>query len=236
MRDTPEHQCRQGRRCKARVRDAEGVFHGAGVERPDSLCRSCEGAAFDAIRCLADDYGQLCGARTEERSPTQGPKVSGGGQAPIPIPLGVDALMCAIDDETLRWAVRLTQGDPVPAHAGMRVQRCVAILAANLGTLVDTPLRTLPALLPHPDGGDYAGLEQMDGVDAVLRLASFHYRAEKVLGLESPKTNWLRESCHMCGRATLASDLGSATITCKSCHNVWDQDEFARLNNPLVAA
>lgn len=235
-RSGPEHQCRQDRRCKARVRDDAGEFHGAGVERPDTLCRACETNAFNAIRELAGDYRELAGARTEERSRISGPKVSGSSERSIPIPLAVDTLMEEIDSETLRWTLRITRGDPLPATPQPRVHACLTVICTNLGTLVDLPLQIVTAFFPHPDGGDYDGRLELDGVDAVLRLAALHHRAEKILGAEEPKTNWLRETCHVCGRATLASDLSTATITCKTCRNVWDQDEFARLNNPLAAA
>ncbi|MFE7799030.1 hypothetical protein [Nocardia sp. NPDC057440] len=235
-RDTPEHQCRQGRRCKARIKDDAGEFHGAGVDRPDSLCKPCEEHAFAAIRSLRSDYLMLTIARTRTSSTVSGPKVSGSGERPIPIPLPVDTLMTAIDNEATRWALRITRGDSLDPHPARQVLECLKIVCANLGTLVDLPEQVVAAYFPYPFGGDWDGRLELDGVDAVLRLASFHYRAEKILGLEQPRANWLRESCHVCGRATLVSDLGAATITCKSCQNVWDQDEFARLNNPLVAA
>lgn len=226
----PEHQCRQGRKCKARVRDAEGKYHGDGVERPGSLCRPCEREAFESIGYLRDDYGLLAAARTEERSKVSGPKVSGSSERPIPIPLGIDTLMSDIDAEATRWAVRITRGDPIPDTGAL------TLLCANLGTLVDLPMQLVTVWRPHPDGGDDVTTTTMDGVDAVLRLARLHVRAETVLGLEEPRTEWLRETCHVCGHRTLASVLSDATITCKSCRNVWDQDEFARLNNPLAVA
>lgn len=225
---SPEHQCRQGKKCKARIRSSEGEFHGAGVERPSTLCCACEAVAFEAIRQLRHDYNALFAARSEERSRVSGPKVTGSSERPIPIPLGVDTLMSLIDEETLRWAVRITRGDPIPETG------CITLLCANLGTLIDLPPHPVTVWIPHPDGGDNVGQIVLDGVDAVLRLAELHHRAQKVLGLEEPKMNWLRESCHVCGLASLASDLSTATITCKTCRNVWDQDEFARLNNPLL--
>lgn len=235
-RDNPEHECRQRGGCKARFREPGGEFYGAGVERPNSLCRPCEEAAFAAIRSLRGDYLMLTIARTRIRSAVSGPKVSGSSERSIPIPLPVDTLMTAIDNEATRWALRITRGDPLDPHSARQVLECLKIVCANLGTLVDFPEQVVTAYFPYPFGGDWDGRLELDGVDAVLRLADFHHRAEKVLGLEQPKTNWLRETCHVCGLASLVSDMSMATITCKACRNVWDQDEFARLNNPLVAA
>lgn len=220
----PEHSCRQGRRCKARVRDAEGKWHGVGVERPDSLCRSCEEHAFDEIRKLEDDYYALGDARTEQRSKVSGPYVTGTAERPIPIPLGIDTLMTEIVEETTRWARRLPgTGDDFD------------VITSSLGTLVDLPPQRITVWVPHPDGGDDIGEEVLDGVDAVLRLARLHERAVNALGL-TDATPWLAEHCHVCGLRALTANMQHATIHCRSCRNVWDQDEFARLNNPLVAA
>lgn len=232
----PEHTCRQGRRCKARVRDAEGKWHGAGIERPDGLCHSCESHLFKAIGELGNDYAMLADERTAERSAVMGPKVSGSSERPIPISLTVDTLMTEIDDETMRWAIRITKGEPLPTHPVLRVRRATAILSANLGTLVDMPTQVVPAWFPYPDGGDWDGRMELDGVDAVIRLARLHDRAVSVLGLEETKYEWLREPCHVCGHQTVAASLEEPLVKCRNCHNCWDQDEFARLNNPLVAA
>lgn len=226
----PEHECRQGRRCKSRVKNDEGEFRGAGVERPGSLCRPCEDAAFEAIRQLGDDYGQLQYARTDKRVTGSAPRVSGSMERPIPIQVAPDALMEEIDDEALRWTLRITHGDDLPSDARSRVRRCIAILGANLGTLVDLPMQVVTAWFPYADGGDWDGRVELDGVDAVLRLARLHERAVNMLGLDEAKLMWLRESCHVCGLAALTMDPQGELITCRSCRNVWHQKEFARLN------
>lgn len=224
------HRCRQGRRCKARERDDAGEYHGAGVERPDSLCRPCEEHAFADIRQLSDDYDLLYAARTEQRSQLSGQKVSGSTDLPIPIPLAVDTLMSQIGEEALRWAIRLPNDDPSGVGA------CLAVICSNLGTLVDLPPQQVTVWIPHPDGGDSTGRTVFDGVDAVLRLSGLHHRSITVLCLEKPKDQTLHESCHVCGRAMLTASVRTNLITCRGCHNVWDQDQFASLNNPLVAA
>lgn len=236
----PEHECRNGRRCKSRTRDDEGEWHGAGVEDAGKLCQPCEGSAFDAIRALGHDYLALQDAILEPRGRIDGPKVMGSSERKIPIPLDVDTLMSEIDDEALRWTVRITRGDALPGTPHERVSRCVSILSANLGTLIDLPAQTVTAWFPHPDGGDWDGRLVLDGVDAVLRLAKLHHRAQSVLGLVET-TTWLAESCHVCGLRTLtiASDgdqPDDSLVSCRSCKNVWSQAQFARLNNPLVAS
>lgn len=225
--ENPEHECRQASKCKGRLRDAAGKWHAAGVEDANTLCRPCEEHAFGGIRSLGHDYGLLIPARTELRSAVSGPKVSGTGERPIPIRLGPDTLISEIDDETTRWAVRLTRGEPV--------DNMFTVLTSNLGTLIGLPAQPVTVWKPLPDGGDDVETVVLDGVDAVLRLSRLHHRAMVVLGLIET-TTWLTEACHMCGLRTLTMSIEHSLISCRSCRNVWDQDEFARLNNPMVAA
>ena len=230
------HQCRQGTRCKARLRADDGRWYGADVDRPDRLCTHCETSAFKGIDQLWDDYQALEAAVHEPRGRIDGEKVRKTADRKIPIPLDVDTLMAAIDDETLRWAVRITRGDPLPNHARDRVRACVAILRAHTGTLVDLPPQRVAVWMAHPEGGDYDGLAVFDGVDAVLRLSGLHDRARTILGLTERKVERLRDDyCHVCGLASLSMEIETGIIKCRECRNCWSQDEFARLNNPLMA-
>lgn len=221
----PTHLCRQGSRCKARVKDSEGKFHGAGVERPDSLCRPCEESAFADIRELGNDRVMLLAAVTEERSRLSGPKVSGSSELQVPINVSADALATAIVEESARWARRLPgEGDEL------------TLICSQLGTLVDLPPQEVTLWVPHPDGGDGWKRSVKDGVDAVLDLAALHHRAVKLLDLGPERDQVLPEPCHVCGWLGVTSSIKTQLVTCHRCHNVWHQDEFARLNNPLVAA
>ncbi|MGI5223041.1 hypothetical protein [Nocardia sp. CA-290969] len=192
---------------------------------------------FAAIGELGSDFDRLIPERVAvQRATAGGPKVSGSSERPCPISLAADTLMTDIDDETMRWALRITKGDPLPTDQQQRVHRCVAILGANLGTLVDMPKRTVPHWFPYPDGGDWDGRMELDGVDAALRLARLHDRAVSVLGLAETKYEWLREPCHVCGHKTVTASLEEPLVKCRHCLNVWHQDEFTRLNNPLAVA
>ncbi|WP_159840189.1 hypothetical protein [Nocardia sp. CY41] len=221
-----EHECRQGRRCKARVRDSEGQFRGNGVERPDALCRPCEESAFEAIRCLDDDYGELAAARGEQNSTVSGPKVSGSSELPVPISLAVDTLMTEISEEAARWARRLPGDDPY------QVADCLTKICANLGTIVDMPPRQFTIWSPHPDGGDGMTTTVFDGVDGVLRLSRLHYRAQQVLGIVET-TTFLPDPCPHCARKALAASKDQERVTCKGCRIVWDKSHFALLSNVL---
>ncbi|WP_330253119.1 hypothetical protein OG874_00440 [Nocardia sp. NBC_00565] len=225
-RENPEHQCRQGRRCKARLRDTEGEFHGMGVERPNSLCRPCEECAFDAIRELDTDYGLLSAEFAEERSIAPDPKVSGSSELPIPIPLGIDTLMTEISEEAARWARRLPGEDPY------YVGECLTKICSNLGTIVDMPPRQFTIWAPHPDGGDGFTTTILDGVDGILGLADLHRRAQIILGIVET-TTYLRDPCPHCARKALAVSKDQERVTCKGCRIVWDKQHFALLSNVL---
>ncbi|WP_280265360.1 hypothetical protein [Nocardia wallacei] len=225
MNQTLEHECRQGRRCKARVRADDGSWHGTGVERAGTLCRPCEEHAFADIRQLRDDWLLLAAARTDQTHTAGGPKVTRSAELPVPIRLAVDTLLALITEEAYRWAQRLPGEDDD-----------LTVIITHLGTLADLPAQTVTVWIPHPDGGDDIGETVMDGVDAVLRLSALHRRAVRVLGLDEAKDNRLREACHVCGLHTLSASVRTNLIRCHACRNVWDQDEFARLNNPMVAA
>ncbi|CAM3952494.1 hypothetical protein NONI108955_01135 [Nocardia ninae] len=227
--DEPIHECRQGVRCKSRIRDDEGCWHGSGVERPDALCRSCEEAAFASIRQLYDDWLLLEAAKLQPPPKDRAPKVTHSTPYSIPIRLDIDTIQSGIEDETLTWARILTRGDPVPTQRQKCVQKCVTIVAANLGTLVDQPWRRRWRMAPRADGGDELIHVGVDGVDAVLSLSDLHRRAREVLGLNETRI-WLPDPCHLCGVKALTSSPDQQTVTCQACRASWAKEEFARLN------
>lgn len=172
----------------------------------------------------------------------------------IPIPLDIDTLRTAIDNELQRWHNRLTGCDPVPVNPRACVQQCHRIVCSRLGTLVDLPVAEYTVNVPLHDGGDDLERWEMDGVDAVLRLAELHRRTETVLGV-ADVVQWMRQKCHVCGLKALVLTIAPPTqgvtdgagrkvdpppaddmVKCRSCHNAWTYEQFVRLNDPLVAA
>ncbi|WP_378736014.1 hypothetical protein [Nocardia brasiliensis] len=225
----PTHECRQGARCKSRIRDDEGHWHGGGVERADTLCRRCEQAAFEAIRQLYDDWLLLEAAKLQPRPKDRAPKVTHSTLYSLPIRLDIDTIQSAIEDETLAWATTLTRGDPVPSSRQECVHKCVSILSTGLGTLVDLPRRRRWRWTPLADGGDDLIHVGRDGVDAVLSLADLHRRSREILGLNETRI-WLPDPCHVCGVKALTSSPDQQQVTCQACRAVWAKEEFARLN------
>ncbi len=228
-----DHRCRQGARCRARVRDGD-EFVGAGIERP-GLCRACEESAFASIARLADDYVALDGSLSEPRDGAeQGPYVRRSSEYGVPIRLDCDVLGTAIVTELIRWTRAVGFDEDLPGKTADCVRKCVSLLLTRLGTLVDLPVRRRPELMPHPQGGDYLGAVEMDGVDAVLRLAELHRDAQRALGVSETRT-LLSDPCPAagCGRRTLAASPDQQTVTCLHCRTTWPKEHFALLGNVL---
>lgn len=229
--NSPNHKCRRGTRCKTRTRTADGKVHGGGIERP-GLCDPCEDTAFTAINELASDWDRLDNSLSAVSSGGV-PQIGGTNAYPVPIRLDVESIRAAIETEVIRWARVVTRGNiELPAHIGRCVTRCVATLRTHTGTLIDQPTRTYTDLEPLPDGGDRIIRVDLDGVDAVLRLADLHKRAVRAVG-ETDTRVWLPDPCPHCGRKTLAPSKDQSRVSCHSCRIVWDSDHFALLSNVL---
>ncbi|MBF6064952.1 hypothetical protein IU494_30360 [Nocardia terpenica] len=222
----PVHRCRQRRRCVARIRDDDDRWHGVGTDRPESLCRGCQQAAFTAIRQLYDDRCRLEAAKLAPPPRDRAPKVTRSGLSTVPIRLDIDTVQSAIEDETLTWANTLSRGEPLPRSRRDCVRRCVAILSSGLGTLIDLPRRPKWRMRPRPDGGDDL---VRTGLDAVLGLAELHRYTQNTLGLTDTRI-WLPDPCHVCGVKALTCSHDQEVVTCQACRSVWGKEEFARLN------
>lgn len=223
-----EHECRRDRRCKTRTRDAEGAWHGGGVETP-GLCQACEGGAFDSIRQLREDWVALDAALGDKLK--RGiPQYGGSNEMPSPLNLGAAVLSADLETEALRWyrAVATEADDELPWHYLTAVDRALTVICTRLGTLIDKPRKRYAVLLPLPFGGDHEGAQEWDGVDGVLRLAQLHHDAQKVLGTTETRI-WLPDPCHVCGVKSLAVSRDQQTIRCRGCRNVWDAHQFAAL-------
>ena len=232
MTDTAEHECRRAGKCAARVRGDDGTMHGHGVERAGTLCKPCEQHAFTAIAALADDWSALAKLMTAGAPRSSVPRYGGTGDRPIPIPLGVDALMNQIETETLRWARIVAPDATIPSPSRECVRRCVAILGSRTGTLVDLPAREIVEWVPHPDGGDDTTTTKRDGVDAVLYLARLHQRAEAVTGTAGTRI-WLPDPCPRCGRKALSPSKDQERVSCQACRQVWAANQFVFLGTVL---
>lgn len=226
------HLCRQESRCSSRHRGKDNEWVPAGTEKPNSLCRPCEESAFDALGELHIDWRRLYLSLTEPHASPIQSKVSKTAGNPIPIPLGLDALMTSIETETLRWARIVTQGDEVPWGREDAVRHCVSVLWSRKGTLVDLPVRSVWINEPLPLGGDKITEVQRDGVDALLSLARLHRSTESLLQTAEARI-WMADPCPSCGRKALAASKNQETVACKGCRAVWDKHHFALLGDVL---
>lgn len=226
------HDCARGERCAARKTVAGDG--GARVIVPAQTYRAFCEADRDRIKdCLEDlpaRYGELR-ARIGDKGRADGPRVSGGGKnPPVPINLGVDALIRQIEEIVLSWdervrAVARLADLAAPSHAAAVTAACGLLTGhvdALLGLDNDWMARTMdlarhehlpedangwvhPAaewILYHTDlGGEHAGRE-------VLNL---HHRCLKVLG-RTPLHHDLIVPCWECGERALHRHDGSAGL------------------------
>lgn len=210
------------------------------------LCWPCERHGRWAIEQLPRDWWDL--------SDRLSPGSSGGGsvagsrtEAPIPVNLGVDALMREIAYSLTAWEIRVRDVaslSDVPAR-GVRdrvaVSRAAAILTGHFPVLLALPPE---ARMPY----DSTEPSDEDGPGAVVELTSLHHRARTMLGLtvrrerrELPcplipcerhgaqrcTDKACAETVSGCGQFTLAQELGGDTVTCDWCGYTMTLDEYA---------
>ncbi|MET7752328.1 MULTISPECIES: hypothetical protein [Actinomycetes] len=226
------HTCRNGHRCRQAIRTTDGERLGALTEN-GGLCKACETAAFNAIVHLADDWEALNDTASQPFSTgNPAPRVSRTPDRHR-APVRVDALDLArrIDEETGRWAWRVTRTRPqsMPRNAQERVSRNVAALTRYLGTLADLPAQGVGLPTIRDDGSVGWATITLTGADALIRLERLHRAANRLLGVGGVVT-WLRDPCHMCGRRTLTSDPEEGRVACAHCDHSWASDEFDRFN------
>ena len=225
--------------------DYNGVrFSGDAAGR--GLCWPCERHGRWAIEQLPLDWRDL----SDRLAPGSGGGVVSGSrtEAPIPVNLGVDALMREIAYALTAWEIRVRDVahlSDAPAR-GVRdqvaVPRAAAILAAHFPVLLALPFE---GYMPY----DSTAPVDEDGPGAVVELTSLHHRARTMLGLTVrrerrelpcpliPCERHGVERCteaacvdHIsgCGQYTLVQELGGDTVTCDWCGYTLSLDEYAR--------
>lgn len=226
------HLCRREAKCSARRRGKDNEWIAAGTEKPNSLCRACEDAAFDDMSQLHVDWRRMYIELVEQHSSPIQSKIRKTAGNPIPIPLAIDALMTEIETETHRWARIVTQGDEIPWGREDAVRHCVSVLWSRKGTLVDLPARTVCVNVPLPLGGDKIVESIRDGVDAVIALSRLHRATESLLQIGEARV-WMTDPCPHCGRKALVASKDQQQVSCRGCSRVWDKDHFKLFGDVL---
>jgi hypothetical protein len=225
------HDCRQGPRCADRRRDDEGLWLPAGTLRPGSLCVACEQKATTAVVGLHVDWRELYLRLPATSSSALDPPVSGSRETPIPIRTSVEACMGDIEEELLRWHRVLTGGEGVPRVSEDAVRVCLASVVSRLPALLRLEPRPVTVTAVDGDGDDSYLTVVLDGVDAVLRLAALHARAQHLVGA-SWVARWLDHVCPTCRTRTLkvrsTADGQEDTTSCVKCFQVWPDAQLDR--------
>ena len=224
--------CARGERCAAR-KTAPGDG-GARIVVPAQTYRVYCDADRTRIQDVLNDmparYAELR-ARIGDKGRADGPRVSGGAKTPpVPINLGVDALIRQIEeivlswDERIRTIARLTDLT-APTRTAAVPTTCEALAAhvdALLGLDNEDMARTMDLAraehLPddangwvHPAGEWIQYNTALSGEDAGREVLNLHHRALKVLG-QTPLHHDLITPCWACGERALHRHDGSAGL------------------------
>lgn len=226
------HDCARGEHCAARKTVA-----GQGGERiivPAQTYRAFCDQDRDRVRDVLDDlparYNELR-ARIGDRRTQDGPRVSGGARtAPIPINLGIDALLRQIEEIVLSWdehvriVARLadltapTRADAVTTACGMLTKHVDALVGVEGVDMSRTMDLARHEHLPgdangwvHPAAGWIGYNTTLDGAEAGTEVLNLHHRSLKVLGY-APQHHDLIVACWECGERSLRRHDGTAGL------------------------
>lgn len=238
-RGRTDYRCSRGNRCSDRVRDTEtGEWAGAELRAVAGLCRICGSRGRDAVTQLPTDYAELSMLLAPSRTGA-GTPISGTRERPVPIRLGVEALMAEIDAEVSWWAESVLDSlgaadvawanDVNRKRPGARVDYGARILRYYWHELL-----TLPTQLHvvHDDGRhEYLERDGLDAADVILnlhqRVAALAGRTDRVTRLPAP--------CPKCHTTALVRANGAENITCRCCSAILRPDEYTALVSVLAA-
>lgn len=226
------HDCARGDHCAAR-KTATGD-NGERIVVPAQTYRTFCDADRNRIRDCLDElparYTELR-ARIGDRRRSDGPRVSGGARtAPIPINLGIDALLRQIDEIALSWDERvrdlarlaplaaLSKADAVTAACGALAAHIDVLLNLEPHDMARTMDLARAEHLPgaatgwvHTSGEWILFNTALGGADAGREILNLHHRALRVLGY-APQHHDLIAPCWLCGERALRRHDGSAGL------------------------
>lgn len=253
--DEGQHDCARGERCTARKTvPGEG---GARVVVPAQTYRTFCDPDRDRIRdCLEELPGRYAELRDRigDRRPVEGPRVSGGGRSkPLPINLGIDALLRQIEEITLSWDEHIRiiarRADLTAATHSEAVAEACRSLAAHIDAFLSfepTDMsRTMDLArhehLPddatgwvHPSGEWIQYNTTLGPADAGTEVFNLHHRSLKMLG-RTPLHHDLIIKCWECDERKLRRHDGSAGLADHvECQHCREQYLGSRLNSLMV--
>lgn len=239
----PQYRCRRATRCSDRVliRDAgsDATFVGAPITTPDGICRLCDSRGRSAVVKLPADYAELSMLLAPGGS-AGGDPVSGTRDLPVPIRLGVEAVMAELDAEVSWWAESLLDAlgcadiawaDEVVdrKRPGARIDYGCSILSYYWADLLQLPTQLH---VVHNDG-QVAFLER-DGLDAAGVFADLHERVANIAG-RTDRVVLLPAPCPNCDTRALVRRNGKENIDCRRCGQILRPAEYSSLVTVLSA-
>jgi hypothetical protein len=247
--------CARGERCAARktVLASSGGRDVVPAQTYRVYCDADRTRIQDVLNDLPARYRELR-ARIGDKGRADGPRVSGGGKTPpVPINLGVDALLRQIEEIVLSWdervrAVARLTDLTAPSRAAAVPTACTMLgshVDALLGLEAEAMARTMDLAraeyLPedasgwvHPSAEWILYNTDLGGEQAGRESLNLHHRCLKVLG-RTPLHHDLIVPCWLCGERALRRHDGSAGLAdhveCLQCR---EQYLEARLNSLMV--
>lgn len=222
--------------CLASADPARVPRHCEGEPEPNlPLCRPCLDHAGAAVALLVHDFRDLEQLLPRPLSVWSDGLPRGGGEAPVPLRLDVEALQAEIWWLCTAWAEVLTDvhrlaDAPSPVRRGFAVQWAVGVIGPRVQVLA---LVLGVVMVGYPGAAE--SVSTVDGAQGLLDLASAHARARSVLGLTEP-TYVLPGRCQVrgCGAAQLRVRDGSDTVWCERCGASMTRDDYDRYGNVFL--
>ncbi|WP_329521187.1 hypothetical protein [Spirillospora sp. NBC_01491] len=230
--DDGMHDCARGDHCAARktvVAGGERIIIPAQTYR--THCETCQDRIHDVLEDLPARYRDL-NAALGHKARTDAVRVSGGGSTrPVPINLGVEALLRQADEVLLSWHERVADRaglTPITARYGTpavtaracttlagHVTALLALDAADMARSMDLArAEYLPADAygwVHPAGEWIHYNTALGGEHAGVEILNLHHRTLKLLG-HAPQHHDLITACWECGERKLRRHDGSAGL------------------------
>lgn len=238
-RGRTEYRCSRGQRCADRARADTGEWVGAELRVVAGLCRICGARGRDAAGQLPTDYAELSLLLAPSGS-AGGTPVSGTRERPVPIRLGVEALMAEIDAEVSWWAesvldslgaADIAWADDVirRKRPGARIDYGARILRYYWDDLLALPVQTH---VVHDDGR--VEFLERDGLDAADVILNLHQRVAVTAG-RADRVTRLPAPCPHCQTTALVRANGAENVTCRCCSAILRPDEYTSLVSVLAA-
>lgn len=236
MTETDVRECARADRCAHAWTDETGARRGAWG--PRALCDTDRRILADTIRDLPRLYAHLWLMLGDHPTGPRPYTTAHPTTAPLPLNLGVDALMRGVYDMVASWEERVRDVARLPARdtAGPHPRpRLLADAARTLAAHVDVLLALQPAPMVRrydradqvPDGaviiqtgdGHTVAVQDLDGAAAARELFAAAARCRSRIGLTVRTEMLPGVACPTCGMVAVVRRSGEDPH-CAACHTV----------------